>query len=318
MGHSAHKIKQFFFVLIKIGIVVLAFYFIYKRVANDPALELNTFLEYLKKNHLFELKTALILFTLTILNWFFEILKWKTLVAALTKISFKNSMEQSLGALTASLFTPNRIGEYGVKAFYFHRSNRKQVVAINFMGNMMQMAVTTIFGSAGLILFEQQYNTKLFYIDIYTAIVIVSIFTVIFFLILNRSNFQIKGFTLDKLKHFFEKIPQRIYILGMVLSTLRYFIFSFQFYVLLNFFDVQLGYGQSMIVITSMYILASVIPSLAIFDVVIKGSVALFLFSFAGVGTLTILSITTLMWILNFALPAIFGSYFVLNFKLPK
>lgn len=318
MGHSAHKIKQFFFVLIKIGIVVLAFYFIYKRVTNGSALELNTFIEHLKKNHLFELKTALILLTLTTLNWFFEFLKWKILVAALTTISFKNSMEQSLGALTAALFTPNRIGEYGVKAFYFQRSNRKQVVAINFMGNMMQMAVTTVFGSVGLILFEQQYNTELFHIDIYTTIALVLVFTVILFLILNRRNFQIRGFTLDKLKHFFETIPQRIYILGLLLSTLRYLVFSFQFYVLLNLFEVELDYTQSMIIITSMYILASVIPSLAIFDLVIKGSVALFLFSFAGVGTLTILSITTLMWILNFALPAIFGSYFVLNFKLPK
>ena len=53
-----------------------------------------------------------------------------------------------------------------------------------------------------------------------------------------------------------------------------------------------------------------------IFDLIVKGSVAVYLFSFAGVDELSILCITTVMWILNFVIPSIFGSYFVLNFNL--
>ncbi|HLT54285.1 MAG TPA: hypothetical protein VKZ97_10350, partial [Flavobacteriaceae bacterium] len=56
--------------------------------------------------------------------------------------------------------------------------------------------------------------------------------------------------------------------------------------------------------------------TLFIFDVVVKGSVAVYLFDFAGVNELVILSTTTLMWLLNFVLPSVFGSYFVLNFNL--
>ena len=67
-----------------------------------------------------------------------------------------------------------------------------------------------------------------------------------------------------------------------------------------------------------MYLLASIIPSIFIFDVVIKGSIAVYLFTFLGVNEFTILSITTLMWIFNFVLPSIFGSYYVLNFNLPE
>ena len=54
------------------------------------------------------------------------------------------------------------------------------------------------------------------------------------------------------------------------------------------------------------------------FDVVIKGSVAVYLFDIVGVNELTTLSIIMLMWILNFVLPSIFGAVFVLKFKLPK
>jgi hypothetical protein len=73
-----------------------------------------------------------------------------------------------------------------------------------------------------------------------------------------------------------------------------------------------------MMVITSMYLLASIIPSIFIFDVVIKGSVAVYLFSIVGIDEFTILSIIMIMWLLNFVLPSFFGSYYVLNFNLPK
>ena len=67
-----------------------------------------------------------------------------------------------------------------------------------------------------------------------------------------------------------------------------------------------------------MYLLASIIPSIFIFDVIIKGSIAVYLFSLAGVNELIILSIITLMWGLNFVTPSVFGSYYVLNFNFPK
>jgi hypothetical protein len=51
-----------------------------------------------------------------------------------------------------------------------------------------------------------------------------------------------------------------------------------------------------------------------IFDWLVKGSVAVSLFGFFGVDELVILSITSLMWMLNFALPSLVGMIFVLTF----
>ena len=73
-----------------------------------------------------------------------------------------------------------------------------------------------------------------------------------------------------------------------------------------------------MIVISSMHLLASVIPSIFIFDVVIKGSVAVFLFTYLNINEVTILSTVLIMWLLNFVLPSLFGSLFVLNFNFPE
>ena len=148
-----YKTKQFFLVLIKLSIVIGCFYFIYQRLTDNAEISFNVFIEYLIKNDIFTLKTVLFLLFLSISNWFFEILKWHLLVRTIKKISIKNALEQSLGALTASLFTPNRIGEYGAKAIYYNGNFRKHIVFLNLLGNMLQMLTTIIFGIIGLSLF---------------------------------------------------------------------------------------------------------------------------------------------------------------------
>ena len=115
-----------------------------------------------------------------------------------------------------------------------------------------------------------------------------------------------------------KNISKWIHFKNLLYSLLRYLIFSFQFFFLLQIFGVDVFYVNAMIVITSMYLLSSIIPSLAIFDVVVKGSMALYLFGIVGVNDLTVLSIITLMWILNFAIPALVGSFFVIRLKSSK
>jgi hypothetical protein len=66
-----------------------------------------------------------------------------------------------------------------------------------------------------------------------------------------------------------------------------------------------------------MYLLVSIIPSFFIMDVVIRGGVAVWLFSFLGVSEIVVLSTVFFMWMLNTVSPALIGSYFVLTFK-PK
>ncbi|MEM6516983.1 MAG: hypothetical protein AAF688_12425 [Bacteroidota bacterium] len=326
------KAKQFFFVIIKIAIVVIAFYTIYKRLVENSEIEISAFLRLSRENKLFSLKNILFLTALTTLNWFLEVLKWKILVNPVSNLNLKSAAEQSLGALTASLFTPNRIGEYGAKAIYYEAQNRKSILALNFLGNMMQMGTTVFFGTIGLVLFQKKHQTALLKIDAYHVLGVVSLLIILVVLILKTKKIEIgwlpaklfsisrnsANFSVEKLKRFYQKIKTSIYVKGASISILRYFVFSFQFFVLLKIFGSKLDYLDCMITISPMYVLASVIPSIFIFDFVIKGSVALYLFAFSGINPLVVLSVVTLMWLLNFAFPSILGSYFVLNFKLAK
>ena len=103
----------------------------------------------------------------------------------------------------------------------------------------------------------------------------------------------------------------------MVFSIFRYVVFSTQFLVLLLFFDIDIEIVVAFSTLFTMYFLASILPSIHLMDVAIKGSVALYLFSKLGIEDWKILTITSLMWIFNLVLPVVLGSYFVLRFK-PK
>ena len=313
-----YKTKQFFFVLIKLSLVIGAFYFIYHKVTSNPELQFSDFLAFLHKNNVFSLKNITFLIILSVFNWIFEIFKWKKLVASIKQITFFEALKQSIGALTVSLFTPNRIGDYGAKALYYNSSYRKRIVLLNFIGNVMQMTITVLFGSIGFYFFIIEYHIEFNPSRVALFFIIISVISILSVLGIKQNKFKIKGFSLDKIIDFIKNLSINIKVSGFFISIMRYLIFSFQFYFLLLIFDVDISYINAMIAITSMYLLASIIPSIFIFDVIIKGSVAVYLFSKVGINEFTILSVVLLMWILNFVLPSIIGSFYVLSFKLPK
>jgi len=310
-----YKTKQFFFVLIKLSIVFGSFYFIYNKLTTNNKLDFEVFVSILNKKAPFSLKIISFLVFLSVLNWFFETIKWKVLVTTLKKISFPEALAQSLGSLTASLLTPNRVGEYGAKAVYFQKKFRKRIVLLNFIGNMMQMSVTILFGVIGLYLVIQNHSIDLNITRISRGAIVIITLIIFAVLGLRQNKYKIKGFSLSKIKHFIAEMPLKLITVPWLLSVIRYLIFSYQFYILLTLFNIELSYFEAMTYITAMYLLSSILPTIFIFDVVVKGSIAVYLFSFIGTNELTILVIVTLMWLLNIVIPSLFGSIYVLNFN---
>ncbi|WP_233268099.1 lysylphosphatidylglycerol synthase domain-containing protein [Algibacter sp. L3A6] len=304
--------------LIKLSIVVVAFYFIYEKLAYNSELSFSNFISFLSANYNLNLKNTLILLILSSFNWFFEIIKWQTLISTLKKTSLKQALKQTLGSLTASLITPNRIGEYGAKAMFYLPKLRKRVMLINLISNLQQMSITIILGAIGLLAFISTYNLEANYGRLIVTVVIGIITISLILLGLAQYEIGIKWTPLLKLKVFVKNFPREKIRIGFGLSLVRYAIFSFQFFYLLQIFQIEISYLDSMMVITSMYLLVSIIPTIFIFDVVIKGSVAVYLFEFLGINELVVLSVITIMWIFNFVSPSLIGSYFVIQFKMPK
>ena len=308
-----YKTKQFFSLIIKLSIVIGCGYFIYLKLIENKQLKFTVFYQNLIENNVFTLKNGIILLVFTFFNWFFEISKWHSLISSISNYSFKKATIQSLASLTTSLITPNRIGEYGAKALYFEKNKRTKILGLNLVGNFYQMLMTLIFGVIGFSYFVFKHKIKIDTQQIIIVLLIgIFVITALFFTI---KHFNFSKTYFEKTRTFIKEIPKNTNIKVGLFSFLRFVIFSHQFYFLLLIFKIDISYFDAISAITSVYLIASIIPMLSLFDVVLKGTVAIWVFSFYNLEPLTILSITSIMWILNFVLPAIIGSYFVLTFK---
>ena len=249
--------------------------------------------------------------SLSVLNRFFEILKWQNLVAFIYKISLGEATKQVLGALTAGLFTPNGIGEYAGKALFFEKSNTKKVIFLNLICNGIQMILTAIFGFIGLLVFNAQYHV----ITTKTAVLLLAVLVLLFLVLFLVKKITIKGYSIEKLIHKINEIPKPIHQKNIFLGICRYLVFSHQYYFLFLAFDVDLPYLTMIAAISSVYFLASSLPTFQFLDFAVKGSVAVYFFGILGVNEWIVIFISTLMWFLNVVVPVVIGSYFVLNFK---
>jgi len=317
MYNISHKYKRFLFLLIKLVLVIGAFYFIYKKLVSNQLLSFTQLQEQLRillsKNGWY----LIFLLLFTDANWLLEIYKWKLLASTEKKITFFEAYQQSLASLSASIITPNRIGEYGAKALFFKKKSRKKIMLLNFLGNMNQLAVTIVFGIIGSIFLVTNYTILIPTLNFKKLFLLIATIIMLYFFCIKFRIVKTIKIYLNKIIVFLKNISTKIYFKTLILSLLRYIVFSHQFYFLLRLFGVETDYFTLINLIFCVYFIASVIPSLTIFDWAIKGSVAILIFNFIELNLLTIVTTTTIMWILNFAFPALIGSIFVLNFKLP-
>ncbi|MFT5892751.1 MAG: hypothetical protein ACI9Y7_002863 [Dokdonia sp.] len=310
MQGVSHKATQFLGYSVKILILAVAIFFVWKRIAQDTIPILENF-----KGHfisLFTYSNIAILLLLSILNWLFEVLKWKTLANYCAAISTKESIKQVLKAHITSLITPAKIGEYGAKALFFPAHQRKQVLFLTLLGNGYQMLATTIFGSIGIGICVFMLFPALSWYYIVTLLLGIPL-VYLTPRILDKVRWSIKGYSWQRIQQFMKTIASSNKQKAWVFSFVRYLLFAHQFYFLLTLFQVDVSYPLSMGLITTMYLISSLVPMLQLFDVVIKTGVAVAIFSWIAAPEITIVAITFLMWLFNGVLPILPGSYFMLT-----
>ncbi|PKP12265.1 MAG: hypothetical protein CVU08_11445 [Bacteroidetes bacterium HGW-Bacteroidetes-3] len=316
MYNILKKYKHFIYFLLKLAIVIGAFYFMFQQLATNELLSLSQLKQQISVLFSKNCWLLLLLLLFTDVNWILEIFKWKILVSREKKITFFEAYKQSLASLTVSIITPNRIGEYGAKAIFFEKKLRKKIMVLNLIGNLSQLAITIFFGIFGMYFLISYFEIGFLTFNTSKFLLFLNILLLLFLIGkisgITKKLAELKVKTLNYLK----QLPLNILVKTIAYSLFRYLVFSHQLYFFLRLFYAEADYFTLINLIFCTYFMSSIIPGLAIFDWVIKGSVAVFIFGFIGVNPLTIVTVTTLMWLLNFAIPALLGSIFVFNFKM--
>jgi len=329
------KIKKTYNLLIQIAILILAYGFIYKEVfykRNLPYILQVLWKDFSQPDFK---SLILIVFALMFVNWAIESFKWKYLMKKIERIGFWKSFQAVFTGITISIFTPNRIGEYFGRVFILNTSSRIEGILVTVLGSMSQLIVTILTGSFALLafipLFMSHYwnfNGYIFYtmgaIVIGFNMLMLGFYLNVSFLSTWKERILRKG--LKKIRNFlriFAFYHTRELLKVLLLSFLRYMVFSFQFYLLLKIFAVPIQLVDAFIVTSLIYFVMAVIPTIALTELGIRGSVALYFFGIyfeqsTGMPETIrfgIFAATTILWIINLGIPALTGSIFVFHLK---
>jgi len=312
--------------LLKITIVVFALYFLYQQLTSKKAIE-GFDIAFIKQTILENQSLVVLVFLMMFFNWLVEAIKWKFLISKIEKVSMLTSLRAVFSGITVSVFTPNRIGEYGGRVFCLEKADRMQGVLITVLGSMAQLLTTIFFGSMG-ILFLNNYIPELqelyqemeytFPLMLFMLLLLNILLLLLFHNISVISNLMDKYGWLSKYKKYkevftFYNTQELAFV--FLFSIIRYAIFTTQFFILLNLFGVDISYFDSIILTMVMLFVISIIPTIAISEIGIRGSVSVYLFGLVSANTLGILSATFVLWVINLLLPAILGAFFVFTLK---
>lgn len=307
--------------LIKVSIVVFAFYFIYTKLAANQ--DLKDFQQLLRKISPIETIFVLTLvIILMFLNWGLEAIKWKRLVEPIERISLWKSIESVFCGLTWAVFTPNRIGEYGGRVFFLSPKRRIIGAVAMAVGNIGQMVLTNIFGAIALCAFIYHFKAldQLFFLFLCVLAFIFCSFLVIFYFNIKWLNGMLLSMRFTrKYKKFYTILARyrKAELFRILLFCLgRYAVFSTQYYIMFFWLIPNLHFTDVLMMVCILFFVQSNLPSLDLFDIGIRSVTALFFFNFITDQSAAVVACTASIWLINIIFPAILGSYFVfkLNF----
>jgi len=245
---------------------------------------------------------------LMIANWSFEAIKWRVLVNPFYKISFKNAFKSIWSGVSTALSTPNRFGDFIGKISHLPKDHRKKGLVSSFYGSYSQWLVTMVMGWIGWLFYGDQIIENGFVRIIFSVVGALVILLSVLLFISKRSVNVVP----IKWRHYFSDAPDINSKAKIVLfSFLRYLAFATQFYLLVRFFGVELGYATVFLKITLFYLITSLVPMTFWGEIGVKESVAVWVFSGLIYNSLIIIGVTLLLWLINLIIPALVGNYFL-------
>ncbi|WP_084288763.1 hypothetical protein [Pedobacter nyackensis] len=307
--------------ILKTAIVVVAFWFVYRKLSSNE--NLTVFKQLLEKVP--QQQIILVMGTvclLMLLNWGLEALKWKRLIARVERISLWRAIESVFCGLTWAVFTPNRIGEYGGRVFFLSPKRRIIGVVAMAVGNIGQMVLTNVFGAIAVSIFIYRF-VPMDYRVLYALFALSAMFCV-FFIIFYFNIRWLNGILLSmrftrKYKKFYSILARysKKELLNILLFCLgRYVVFSSQYFILFFWLIPEIHYLDILMMVSILFFVQSTLPSLDLFDIGVRSVTASYFFSFVTSHDVAVIACTASIWLINIIIPAILGSYFVfkLNF----
>lgn len=313
MNFSKVTIKPVALFVLKAAVTMLCLIFIYRKIiAKEHFEEFISFCRNLKNT------SALVPFSIAVLlmpvNWIVESLKWKYLIKHEEKISFGLAFYAVVVGSAVSFFTPNRMGEFAGRILVLKPENRIRGALATVVGSVSQLLITLLFGLASLpfaITLVKEISVWEYVLLITSGIVIGFVLLKLYFNIGIISHLKIPFVNNERIKkyaHIFEEYDFKQLFHVLFLSFLRYMVYAMQFVLLFYAAGVNAGWFTVFVAVFVIFFVMTVIPSVALFDIAVRGSVALFVLQNISANNIGIFSATFALWFINLVIPAVAGT----------
>lgn len=296
---------------IKIVIGVACVWLISNRLYDSYSPEnFSSLKEIFSSNNLLLLTASCLLLAL---NWGIEVQKWIIITRPIERISFGKAWQSVWTGVCIGNLTPGRLGEFAGRMLFFSPANRAKVTTSHFVSGITQMIVTMVIGCCGLIFFAKGLSKGTYIVTLSLEVIFLFVLTII----LLRINKVVTWLlNVSKLKKFnFEGLsyPKGMLFKLLGLSLIRYFIFSFQFFLILKACGVSGDIGMLAPAISIMYLILSTVPMISVIEVAVRAYVATLLFGFFNKNDWQLSAASTLLWLINIVIPSLIGYIFILK-----
>jgi hypothetical protein len=260
-----------------------------------------------------------VLLLLMVFNFLIESIKWRRVVSYNNSTASNNSITLSkavkgvLVGQTFAFFTPNRIGEYAGRTLYLEEGKKLMGVSQLAWSSYAQLLITILVGSLALSINIGQYHwmngSLLIAAHIGLPIIIVSSLGLYFFKYTWKGKFNFLNIL---------QIDTRIKIYLLVLSFFRYFIFILQYAWVAYMLQMHIEFITIVWSVAILFLLLSILPTISITELVVRGQLLLLILAPFYQDKMIIISLSSLIWGVNFLLPSIIGAILLLGYRLNR
>ncbi len=312
---KSKKISFWIKSLIFLLAVILLYYILSKNEKLDEH-----YVEELQKGWTRHSLYVILAFVLIALNISLEAYKWKYLISKIEKLRFGQALEGVVTGVTMGFITPHSLGDYAARILTLSSAERTRGFGAVFLSRISQFYITLYFGTVSLVFYvyqviqtnELNYNLVVWF-TVFNNLLFILIF------IYHKAIFR----QLEKWRVFQKIIPYFDIIKSysfreinyvLLLSFFRYLIFSLQFILLLNYFDISLSWWLMLMGVSFIFFMKSVIPTF--FDLGVRETAAVIFFGVFNSNHENIIFASLTLWLFNLSFPAIVGLLFVFKIRI--
>lgn len=252
------------------------------------------------------------------LNWNLEVLKWRSLSTDSIQIKYSIWFKVFLAGMATALFSPNRTGEAFGRILSLPYGLRWALGTSAVLGNLAQLCITLLIG---VIAWEYWLPIEFFPEEIISfrwgfrflfGGLLLFFMVRIPFVLRHLHRWAPKRWK-GQLKKSSRGIQQKKWVKGLAWAFARYCIFLIQWWIGLQALGVDFSLFQVVPSVALVFFGNALLPTFAFSELASRGSLSVLFLGGLGVEPPTALMASSLLWIINLAVPATPGFFFFLK-----